>query len=893
MDYKRSTTATAIFGVLLAIGLLLFPRLLLAKDLDSSDDLLSTKVILKISGYPGASERAEIRKLLRGRIERVFKAESSSWFLVVETRNEDWLERLQASGLKKKIKIAEPVLVRKPAYTPNDPFFSKQWNLRDVRAPEAWDIEDGRKTEPVIAIVDSGADLDHPEISRRLWTNPSEVPGNGIDDDRNGYVDDFYGFNFTGVSQSFYNDHDFVGTTSGFKVAQTLLSKGETVTSLALAVARVGNPQSPLTVEIYEGKPPRFVRLVASTQINPWQVGSGASFVEARFSRPVYLKKDAYYTILLSAPLTTDRDFYLAFKSTYSYNEKDTFIRGEEWVYTARHGWVEMRFSDLAFRIHPPNHPYDDEGHGTKVSSIAAAETNNGTGIAGVAPKARLMILKVSSGGLIMSSDMIEAIYYAANNGASVVNLSLTGSRYSLAEQQAVKYATSKGLLVVAAAGNDGTSVLSYPAAYEDVVAVSSHSQSRLASDFSNYGTYIDLSAPGELVPSVTPSYSPLTSPVVLSSGTSMSAPHVSAAAGLCFSLQPELIGRVVEKALFSSAADLGPAGKDVFYGHGALDIYSALNLLKKPEIERIYGSDRIQTSVRVSQRFFPSADCAVIATAYDFPDSLSAVPLAAALSSPVLLTRPDTLVPDLKREIERLKPKRIYIIGGAGAVSLRVENEIKSTVSSSEVLRLGGSDRYETCVKVAEELKKITGFGPQSVYIATGENFPDALSASPLAASEKVPVLLVKRDSIPPSVSDWLRRSSPKSALIAGGTGAVSLAVEDRLKTFVSEVIRAAGADRYETNKLLQERAIGALGFSRSQFIAVTGRNFPDALSAGCVSGRLKAPLVLLEPDYNLNRYTLLLLHDLYDPDRFFVVGGPFAVPKSAVSRAFEAVRF
>lgn len=851
------------------------------------------EIIVKLTSFPELRERSELKRELGCRIERIFGSAETGYFLVLKGVPKSRVKRFEQLSFKRKIKLVEPAIKRKLCYIPNDPRFYQQWNLLDVKADKAWDIDDGSKSEPVIAIVDSGADLDHPEIAPRLWKNTDEIPANGVDDDRNGYIDDYFGFSFTGVNQTYYTSHVYVGTSYGFKAAQTILSKGETITSIGLGIAKRGNPYVPINVEIYEGTPATFVKLVSSAQISSSQIGIGFDEVKAYFSKALRLTKDKTYTIVVSAPGTDNSNYYLLLDANYRSSEEDNFIRGNEWLYSLASGWKEYRLSDICFKVYPQNNPYDDEGHGTAVASIAAAETNNLAYIAGAAPKAKLMILKVSEGGYISSPDMIEAIYYAAKNGANVINLSLAGGSYSIAEQEAINYASSKGLVVVAASGNDSLSTSVYPAAYENVLAVSSYSKSRNLSDFSNFGYYIDLSAPGEFVPTVAPLYSRVSSDNFLSFGTSMSAPHVSAAASLCFSLQPELIGRTVEKVLCASADDIGVPGIDVEFGYGALNMERTLSTISSPSVERVYGMDRIQTSIKISQRFFPASKIVVVTTAETFPDSLSAVPLASALSAPILLTKPDVLVQSLKDEIARLKAEKIYIIGGTGAVSLSVETGLKSIAGVNEVVRLSGKDRYETSAKVAEELKRIRGTSFESIYIATGENFPDALSISPLAACEKSPVLLVRKDSIPEPTYAWLRINPALKIYIAGGTGAVSASLENLLKNFAVSVERFAGTDRYDTNRMAQEVAVKKLSFSTKYFLCATGENFPDALSVGVVCGKFKYPLVLLKPTYYLSSSTVALLENFLLTESIAVVGGPGAVPKAAVSRVFEEVKF
>lgn len=173
--------------------------------------------------------------------------------------------------------------------------------------------------------------------------------------------------------------------------------------------------------------------------------------------------------------------------------------------------------------------PQDDFGHGCAVAGVIAANTGNGIGIAGVAPNAQIMPLRVlNANGLGSYSDVAAAIVYAADNGAQVINLSLGGSSPSSTLENAVNYALSKGVTLVAAAGNNGTEGVLYPAAYPDVVAVGSVDPNMQHSSFSNYGAQVDIWAPGRdiLTTKRDGSY-------VLMSGTSFAAPYVAGAEAL------------------------------------------------------------------------------------------------------------------------------------------------------------------------------------------------------------------------------------------------------------------------------------------------------------------------------------------------------------------------
>jgi serine protease len=221
----------------------------------------------------------------------------------------------------------------------------------------------------------------------------------------------------------------------------------------------------------------------------------------------------------------------------------------------------------------------DGNGHGTHVAGTIAAVTGNGLGISAVAPHARILPVKVlSDDGSGYSSDTAEGIVWAADNGAKVINMSLGGPSRSPAVTNAVAYARSKGVTVVAAAGNerqDG-SPTSYPGADEGVIAVAATTSADTFAPYSNAGSYVDVAAPGSAIISTYPQK--LGQAYASLNGTSMASPHVAAVAALLKAYQPSLTPDQIESALEKSAVDLGVKGFDRDYGNGRVDAVAALN---------------------------------------------------------------------------------------------------------------------------------------------------------------------------------------------------------------------------------------------------------------------------------------------------------------------------
>ncbi|MCL5070066.1 MAG: S8 family peptidase [Actinobacteria bacterium] len=222
--------------------------------------------------------------------------------------------------------------------------------------------------------------------------------------------------------------------------------------------------------------------------------------------------------------------------------------------------------------------PVDDNGHGTHVAGIIAAE-DNGVGVIGVAPKANLYALKVlDSSGSGYYSNIILALDWSVNNNIEIVNMSFGGSVSSRSLQKACDNAYSSGVLLVAAAGNAGSAKILYPANYSSVIAVSATNQNDSLASFSNYGENIELSAPGVSIKSTF-----INDGYVTYSGTSMATPHVSGVAALVIAQGIAIGSASVRERLDNTAEDIGPAGKDIYFGFGIVDAEAATRTSTPP----------------------------------------------------------------------------------------------------------------------------------------------------------------------------------------------------------------------------------------------------------------------------------------------------------------------
>jgi subtilisin family serine protease len=278
------------------------------------------------------------------------------------------------------------------AYTPNDPYWPYEWHMTDITADKAWDTVKGDPSV-VVAIMDTGLEVTHPDLAANVWTNPGEIPGNGIDDDGNGYVDDVHGYDFA------YGDAD----------------------------------------------------------------------------------------------------------------------------------------------------PDDVYGHGTACAGIVAAVQDNSIGVTGVAPRCQVAGIKAANNsGYFYDSANVPAFVYLADMGMKVVSMSFFADQVTPAERDAVDYCWSKGVVLCAAAGNDSSVIPYYPGAYEHVISVAATDGGDNRAWFSDYGSWVDVAAPGVSISTTWIGASYTTG----FAGTSGATPHVSGLAALLFSAKPGATNAEVRDAL-------------------------------------------------------------------------------------------------------------------------------------------------------------------------------------------------------------------------------------------------------------------------------------------------------------------------------------------------------
>lgn len=315
-----------------------------------------------------------------------------------------------------------------------------------------------------------------------------------------------------------------------------------------------------------------------------------------------------------------------------------------------------------------------------------------------------------------------------------------------------------------------------------------------------------------------------------------------------------------------------GSAGVDS-KGQGFGPLAYVLNFKTGQQFNRLSGQDRYDTAVAISQEGWQKANNVVLATGNNFPDALSAAPLAKKMAAPILLTTPNQLPDQIEAELDRLKAQRVFIVGGYAVVSAAIEEKLQA--KGIETVRLAGIDCYATSVEIANYLGAVS-----EIFIVSGDSFPDALSIASYAAQKQIPILLTTRDSLPAVVKDYMMHKRITKAYIIGGEAVISSEIGYNL-TCPSE--RIAGRDRYDTNLAVFQK----FGFDYSKTFIATGESFPDALAGSALAGAKGNPILLVSG--NTSQTIIDVLRENKGMMKMkYILGGETVVPKSLITKVF-----
>lgn len=270
--------------------------------------------------------------------------------------------------------------------------------------------------------------------------------------------------------------------------------------------------------------------------------------------------------------------------------------------------------------------------------------------------------------------------------------------------------------------------------------------------------------------------------------------------------------------------------------------------------VQKLVGDNRAHTAAKVSQEGWPSgADKVILVNGNAISDGITATPLATTVNAPILLTNNGNIPQSTKDELARLNPKDIIIIGGESVVSNSVENELKTTTSSS-VLRIAGKNRHETSLKIAKE---IDGYHDvEKIYIANGyQGEVDALSIAAKAGQDQQPIILSEKTKLPDTTYNWLKNENLNDAYFIGGENNLTTDVIHQVAEITTLASgqsvyknRVYGKDRYETNAKVMEKFYPQQ--SLDSVLVAKGDVLVDALTAGPLAAKLNSPILLTKTD-------------------------------------------
>ncbi|NHZ70115.1 MAG: hypothetical protein GWP18_00565 [Proteobacteria bacterium] len=286
------------------------------------------------------------------------------------------------------------------------------------------------------------------------------------------------------------------------------------------------------------------------------------------------------------------------------------------------------------------------------------------------------------------------------------------------------------------------------------------------------------------------------------------------------------------------------------------------------PGALRISGQDRYATAAAVSEHAFASAKVAYVVTGDNWPDALVA---GSRGDGPVLLTRPGSLPSVVRDELSRLGPlDDVFVVGGPAAVNNTVLQQLSPY--ATRVTRISGANRYATS---AVFTKRFHTAGASVVYIATGENHPDALITAAAAGHEGAPLLLTRAGTLPLDTVKELQRLAPDEVIVVGGESAISPFVVDRIAQYTPLVTRVSGSDRYATSAAVSRMTYGTGG----KVYTATGLEFPDAL-VGAAAAVSSGSSLLLVTDTSVPAPTAGELNRIA-PNEIILLGGITAVDR------------
>jgi len=428
-------------------------------------------------------------------------------------------------------------------------------------------------TTVVVAVIDSGIDIEHEDLKGKIWTNTDEIPNNGIDDDKNGFIDDIHGWNFIGNTQG---EHVDLATLEKTRVLRELSKKFKDIDSKTIsekdkadyALYEKVKKEVQEEIDNYSKYLARYEALPKLIEETPVKVAKilGIEKYTAQDLKKWDAKTDEEKKLKYLAQMILDGDLSLEMvaEQKKQFTDMLDFNLNTEFDERKIIGDNPTDFSDNNYGNNDVEGP--DALHGTHVGGIIGAIRGNNLGGDGVADNVQLMVLRAVPNGDENDKDIALSIRYAVDNGAKVINMSF-GKSYSPNQKEvyeAFKYANDKGVLLIHAAGNSSLDLDkedNFPTAkytfqtekldlYLTIGASTRFKKNKLPADFSNYGqTMVDVFAPGHDIYNSVPQseYKKL-------NGTSMAAPMVAGVGALLTSYFPTLTMNEIKDIIINSA---------------------------------------------------------------------------------------------------------------------------------------------------------------------------------------------------------------------------------------------------------------------------------------------------------------------------------------------------
>ncbi|WP_317897190.1 S8 family peptidase [Aurantibacillus circumpalustris] len=490
-------------------------------------------------------------------------------------------------------------------------------------------LKDKKSTTIIVGVIDSGVDYDHEDLKTVMWTNPGEIAGNGIDDDKNGYIDDIHGWNFIGGKDGKNVDKDNLEMT---RLVRKLKGKYEGKSEAdfstkeeknELALYQEVNKEYQTKKEEVEGGYNNYFSLYnglmsLNTAVKELQKVDTVTLTELEKFEPKdkmsnQIKGFALNNLLKSGRFNNLDDGCSAinegvkyFKNSLDYTLNQDFdprnIVGDDYANS----------SERYYGNNDCNGP--DSFHGTHVAGIIAAARNNGVGMDGVAADVKIMAIRCVPDGDERDKDVANSIRYAVDNGAKLINMSF-GKRFSWDKKvvdDAVKYAQSKGVLIIHAAGNDNVDidvVNHFPCKkfedkgeatnFMDIGALSWKVDEKVVAPFSNYGKKtVDLFSPGVDIYSTTPKNG-----YKDASGTSMASPVACGVAAVLKSYYPTLTPEQIKKILIKSSVK-SYKGKKVIKPGSVANENPSGELVKFEKLGKNGGIINLYEAVKMAEKF-------------------------------------------------------------------------------------------------------------------------------------------------------------------------------------------------------------------------------------------------------------------------------------------------